>query len=83
MQEALRKHAAKIAAAAQERSKKKAVLRQKVANAKDWSEEEVRNPSQFFDFEPHCSLGLHSCHRDVQSHLITAISLFQPKHKFQ
>lgn len=41
MQEASKKHAAKIAAAAAERSKKKAALREKVAAAKDWSEEEV------------------------------------------
>ena len=45
VQEASKKHAAKIAAAAAERSKKKAALREKVAAAKDWSEEEVRHPA--------------------------------------
>lgn len=35
-----------MAAAAQERSKRKAALREKVAAAKDWSEEEVRAHAQ-------------------------------------
>jgi hypothetical protein len=52
MQEASKKHAAKIAAAAQERSKKKAALKEKVAAAKEWSEEEVRMHYFSLDYLP-------------------------------